>query len=58
MFRQNEIGVKLIIIIAIKPMQKRIICGSAHLLKLPPATENSIRKPIQLTAANKSAIGQ
>ena len=58
MLRQIEIGVKLITIIAIKPIQKRIICGSAHLLKFQPETENSIKNPMKLTEASSNAIGQ
>ena len=39
MLRQNQMGVKPTISMAAMPTPKRFICGSAHVVGSPPATE-------------------
>ena len=56
--RQNHIGTKARAIMITMPAAKRYICGSAQVSTLPPATETSIRNPIEATAAIRKTSGQ
>ena len=56
--RQNHMGTKASPSMITMPTAKRIICGSAQVSMRPPATEYSIRNPMQHTAVISRTSGQ
>lgn len=58
MLRQNQIGTKAMMNIAIRPSPNRSICGSAQGVHDPPATEYSIRNPALAVLISNRVSGQ
>jgi hypothetical protein len=58
MLRRNQTGTIAMQIIKNRPTANRFICGSAHGVMEPPATEYNIKKPTLAIVVSNTIIGQ